>query len=200
MRLRSSTAPGRRGWTCPSGSVGEGRLTRLRTWTADGTWDRALTVQTVLLAQVGADGDLGWVVAVDSTVVRAHQHAAGGRQKEPRPASRATMGSVGPAADCQVRRPEARRLKVGHGVVIDELREGRLCFTPGLRLLGQPIEAHFRPLRQFTIADPTTPTNTVQPLPLHAYLRWRNANARHRDVLAAERRERARIRSEKRIR
>jgi hypothetical protein len=35
---------------------------------------------------------------------------------------------------------------------------------------------------------------------LHAYLRWRNANARHPDVLAAQRRERARIRSEKGIR
>lgn len=35
---------------------------------------------------------------------------------------------------------------------------------------------------------------------LHAYLRWRNANAHHRDALAAERREHARIRSEKGIR
>jgi hypothetical protein len=33
-----------------------------------------------------------------------------------------------------------------------------------------------------------------------AYLRWRNTNARHRDVLAAERKERARIRNEKGIR
>ncbi|GAA2347050.1 hypothetical protein GCM10010376_80550 [Streptomyces violaceusniger] len=32
---------------------------------------------------------------------------------------------------------------------------------------------------------------------LHRYLRWRNANARHPDVLAARRRERARIRSER---
>lgn len=39
-----------------------------------------------------------------------------------------------------------------------------------------------------------------RPRTLHAYLRWRNANARHRDVLAAERKERARIRSEKGIR
>ncbi len=31
---------------------------------------------------------------------------------------------------------------------------------------------------------------------LHSYLRWRNANARHPDVLAAQHRERARIRSE----
>jgi hypothetical protein len=37
----------------------------------------------------------------------------------------------------------------------------------------------------------------VQNRALHTYLRWRNANARHRDVLAAERKERARIRSEK---
>jgi len=35
---------------------------------------------------------------------------------------------------------------------------------------------------------------------LHSYLRWRNANARHPEVLAAQRRERARIRSERRHR
>jgi hypothetical protein len=33
-----------------------------------------------------------------------------------------------------------------------------------------------------------------------ACLRWRNANARHPDVLAAQRRERARVRSERRQR
>ena len=32
---------------------------------------------------------------------------------------------------------------------------------------------------------------------LHAYLRWRNANNRHPDILAAQRRERARVRSER---
>jgi hypothetical protein len=32
---------------------------------------------------------------------------------------------------------------------------------------------------------------------LHDYLRWRNANARHPDILAAQRRERARMRSER---
>jgi hypothetical protein len=46
-----------------------------------------------------------------------------------------------------------------------------------------------------------SPANhTVQTRALHAHLRWRNANARHRDVLAAERKERARIRREKGIR
>ncbi|MFE3760447.1 IS5 family transposase [Streptomyces sp. NPDC059104] len=57
---------------------------RLRIWAADGTWAK---VFTVLLAQADAEGDLGWVVAVDSTIVRAHQHAAGARQKGPRQAS-----------------------------------------------------------------------------------------------------------------
>jgi hypothetical protein len=35
---------------------------------------------------------------------------------------------------------------------------------------------------------------------LQAYLRWRSANNRHPDVLAAQRRERARVRSEKGLR
>ncbi|GAA4329258.1 IS5 family transposase [Streptomyces venetus] len=68
---------------------------RLRKWAADGTWER---VFTALLAQADAEGDLAWVVAVDSTVVRAHQHAAGARQKGPQPASRTIMPSDGPAA------------------------------------------------------------------------------------------------------
>ncbi|MFD3373938.1 MULTISPECIES: hypothetical protein [unclassified Streptomyces] len=37
-------------------------------------------------------------------------------------------------------------------------------------------------------------------MPAEPYLRWRNANARHPGVLAAERKERARIRSEEGIR
>jgi len=44
------------------------------------------------------------------------------------------------------------------------------------------------------------PNHTVQTRALHAYLRRRNANARHPGVLVAERKERARIRSEKGIR
>ncbi|GGS62147.1 IS630 family transposase [Streptomyces griseoviridis] len=75
-----------------------------------------------------------------------------------------------------------------------------LCFTPTYASWANPIEAHFGPLRQFTIANSNYPNHTVQTRALHAYLRWRNANTRHRDVLAAERKERARIRSEKGIR
>jgi hypothetical protein len=37
------------------------------------------------------------------------------------------------------------------------------------------------------------PNHTVRTRALRAYLRWRNANARQPDVLAAQRRERTRI-------
>lgn len=49
----------------------------LTRWTRDGTWER-------LLRAVQAEGDaaheLDWVASVDSSVVRAHQHAAGARK------------------------------------------------------------------------------------------------------------------------
>ncbi len=62
------------------------------------------------------------------------------------------------------------------------------------------IEAHFGTLRQFTVASSHHRNHTVQTRAPHAHLRWRNKNARHPDVLAAQRRERARIRSEKGLR
>jgi transposase len=48
-------------------------------WRRDGTWDRLLAQ-----AQIKSDvvGEVEWEVSVDSTVVRAHHHAAGAR-KEP---------------------------------------------------------------------------------------------------------------------
>lgn len=75
-----------------------------------------------------------------------------------------------------------------------------LCFTPTNASWANPIEAHFGPLRQFTLANSNHPNHTVQTRELHRYLRWCNANARHPNVLAAQRRERARIRGEKGIR
>jgi transposase len=72
-----------------------------------------------------------------------------------------------------------------------------LCFTPTSASWANPIEAQFGPLRTFAMGDSNHPNHTVLARRLHAYLRWRNANARHPDVLAAQRRERARIRSER---
>ncbi len=63
---------------------------------------------------------------------------------------------------------------------------------------ANPIEAHFGPLRQFTLANSNHRSHPAQTQALHRYLRRRNANARHPDVLAAQHRERARIRNEKR--
>lgn len=44
----------------------------------DGTWAKILQEAVV---KDDATGDLEWVLSVDSTSVRAHQHAAGARKK-----------------------------------------------------------------------------------------------------------------------
>ena len=47
-------------------------------WRRDGTWDRLLAH-----AQTKSDavGEVEWLVSVDSTIVRAHQHAGGARRR-----------------------------------------------------------------------------------------------------------------------
>lgn len=75
-----------------------------------------------------------------------------------------------------------------------------LCFTPTYASWANPIEAHSGPLRQFILANSHHPNHDVQTRALHTCLRWRNQNARHPDVLAAQRRERARVRSERGLR
>jgi hypothetical protein len=72
-----------------------------------------------------------------------------------------------------------------------------LCFTPVNASWANPIEAQFGPLRTFVMGGSDHPNHTVLASRLQDYLRWRNANARHPDILAAQRRERARIRSER---
>ncbi|MFD6729439.1 MULTISPECIES: IS5 family transposase [Actinomycetes] len=51
--------------------------TRFRRWALDGTFERMLRAAQ---ARADAAGDIEWLVSVDSTVVRAHQHAAGARK------------------------------------------------------------------------------------------------------------------------
>jgi transposase len=50
---------------------------RLSRWSADGTWAKLLA-----RAQADADGagELDWLVAADSTLVRMHQHGASARR------------------------------------------------------------------------------------------------------------------------
>ncbi|MFJ5786502.1 IS5 family transposase [Streptomyces hydrogenans] len=52
--------------------------TRFRRWALDGTFTRMLAA---VQAERDAAGDIDWLVSVDSTVARAHQHAAGARKK-----------------------------------------------------------------------------------------------------------------------
>jgi hypothetical protein len=72
-----------------------------------------------------------------------------------------------------------------------------LCLTPTYASWANPIEAQFGPQRMFTMSNSTYPNHVVLTRDLQAHLRWRNLNNRHPDVLTAQRRERARIRSEK---
>jgi transposase len=72
-----------------------------------------------------------------------------------------------------------------------------LCFTPTSASWANPIEAQFGPLRTFVMGGSNHPNHTVLARRLQDYLTWRNASARHPDVLAAQRCERARVRSER---
>jgi DDE superfamily endonuclease/Homeodomain-like domain len=85
--------------------------------------------------------------------------------------------------------PAIRRWAARHKV--------ELCFTPTSASWANPIEAQFGPLRSFVLGGSDHPNHPVLARKLQAYLRWRNANARHPEVLAAQRRERARVRSER---
>src|ERR1700742_4447146 len=73
---------------------------RLRLWTKDGTCQKILDE---VIVKDDSIGSVEWVISVDSTVVRAHQHAAGARKKgdsakEPKPSQSRGKGSAGPEA------------------------------------------------------------------------------------------------------
>lgn len=72
-----------------------------------------------------------------------------------------------------------------------------LCFTPTYSSWANPIEPQFGPLREFVLNNSNHPNHVVLTRRLHVHLRWRNANARAPELLAAQRRERARVRAEK---
>jgi len=72
-----------------------------------------------------------------------------------------------------------------------------LCFTPTYSSWANPIEPHFGPLREFVLNNSNHPNHVVLTRRLHGYLRWRNTHARAPELLEAQRRERARVRSER---
>jgi transposase len=72
-----------------------------------------------------------------------------------------------------------------------------LCFTPTYSSWANPIECHFGALRDFVLNNSDHPNHTVLTGRVHAYLRWRNANARDPKILAAMRKKRRELRAEK---
>ncbi|GLW71392.1 transposase [Kitasatospora phosalacinea] len=70
--------------------------TRFRRWALDGTFSRILKQ---VQAEKDAAGDIDWLVSVDSTIVRAHQHAAGGKKGHSIRTKRVITPSAGPVAD-----------------------------------------------------------------------------------------------------
>jgi len=101
----------------------------------DGTWERLLSE-----AQTKSDavGEVEWVVSVDSTVVRAHQHASGARRK---PSLGDEKGGVA--------HPPEEALGRGRGGLSTKLHlscdgKGRplsVVLTPGQRNDGTQLEA-----------------------------------------------------------
>ncbi|MGQ0804237.1 MAG: IS630 family transposase [Actinomycetota bacterium] len=75
-----------------------------------------------------------------------------------------------------------------------------LCFTPTYSSWANPIECHFGPLREFVLNNSDYTSHTELTRRVHAYLKWRNANARDPEILALERKRRAEIRAEQRRR
>jgi transposase len=108
---------------------------------------------------------------------------------------------------CRAARPDGERIYV----ILDNLSAHRgrkirdwcaannveLCFTPTYSSWANPIECHFGPLRDFVLNNSDHPNHTVLARRLHAYLRWRNANASDPRLRERLRRERARLRSER---
>lgn len=84
-------------------------------WTKDGTWQKILDK---VIVKDDSVGDVEWVISVDSSVVRAHQHAAGARKKgaapptsrQSRPGKRCdTDGYGSPAQNGTIRSPTANQ-------------------------------------------------------------------------------------------
>ena len=77
-----------------------------------------------------------------------------------------------------------------------EANNVELVFTPTYASWANPIEAHFGPLRQFVLSNSDHADHPALARAIRSYLRWRNSHTRDPRVLEAERRHRAKIRSE----
>ncbi|MEU2469359.1 IS5 family transposase [Streptomyces sp. NPDC012486] len=110
---------------------------RHRRWSADGTW--AMLLSRIQAAEDAA-GRIEWDVSVDSTAVRAHQHAAGARKAPPRVASKGerSRDESGRSGTAETRRPAG-----GGGRIGECLGRSRGGFTTKIHLAA---DGRCRPL------------------------------------------------------
>ncbi|WP_445516655.1 IS5 family transposase [Streptomyces sp. NEAU-174] len=113
---------------------------RHRLWSADGTWERLLQQ---VQAAADAAGEIDWDISVDSTIVRAHQHAAGARTEPP-----PTLASKGAETRTPGRNAvaEPARPAGGGGAGGEGLGRSRGGFTSKLHLSA---DGRCRPLSLF---------------------------------------------------
>lgn len=72
-----------------------------------------------------------------------------------------------------------------------------LCFTPTYASWANPIECHFGAIRHFVLKNCNYLNHRALSARLLAHVRWRNANRRDPKLLAIQRRERQKIRCER---
>ncbi|WP_435813016.1 IS5 family transposase [Streptomyces rochei] len=101
---------------------------RHRLWSADGTWERLLQQ---VQAAADAAGEIDWDISVDSTIVRAHQQAAGARRSAPSTRFKGGRRSGTPGRDTV---GEPRRPPGGGGAGGEGLGRSRGGFTSKLHL------------------------------------------------------------------
>jgi transposase len=71
-----------------------------------------------------------------------------------------------------------------------------LAFTPTYGSWANPIEAHFGPLREFSIANSDHQSHAELARAIRTYIRWRNAHTTDPEILTLERKHRAMMRGE----
>ncbi|MFD9235646.1 IS5 family transposase [[Kitasatospora] papulosa] len=110
---------------------------RHRRWSADGTWQMLLSR---IQASEDAAGGIDWDVSVDSTAVRAHQHAAGARKAPARCSSKGGRAGDEPGRSGTA---ETGRPAGGGGQIGECLGRSRGGFTTKIHLAA---EGRCRPL------------------------------------------------------
>ncbi|WP_456302846.1 IS5 family transposase [Streptomyces mirabilis] len=130
---------------------------RHRRWSADGTWEHLLQQ---VQAAADAVGDVDWDIAIDSTSVRAHQHAAGARNGPPS-APAASKGGRHGRTPGRTPVAEPRRPAGGGGAGGEGLGRSRGGFTSEIHLSA---DGRCRPLSLLVTAGQRGDSPQFQPV------------------------------------